>query len=199
MKNIKLILIRNLPFNFVRVFLYKFFFNYQIGKNVKIGRKTTICCENVKIGNNVVIGYHNSISCKNLEIGDFTSILRGNTIIGGGDFKIGTYSRIIYDHYFDVWNSITIGNKTWIAGKNSQFWTHGSIHTKKNDRDLGIYFADNIYVGSNCSFAPGVKIESTNLIGLGSVINKSFLENNTIIAGNPAQIVKENIDWRINW
>ncbi len=76
----------------------------------------------------------------------------------------------------DLWNDISLGNNTWIAGRGSQFWTHGSIHTKLGNKYLSIILKDNIYVGSSCCFAPGVIIENANLIGLGSVITKSFLE-----------------------
>jgi len=88
---------------------------------------------------------------------------------------------------------------TWLAGKGNQLWTHGSIHTKTGNKDLSITIGDNIYIGSNSSISPGVKIESLNLVGLGSVLTKSIESSNNIIAGNPATIIKENIDWRENW
>ena len=98
-----------------------------------------------------------------------------------------------------MWNSIKIGDNTWIAGKNSQFWTHGSIHTKNENKDLSINIGNNVYVGSSCCFAPGIVINSINLIGLGSVVTNSFPQSETIIAGNPAVVVKQAIDWRLNW
>ncbi|MNF90106.1 putative acyl transferase [compost metagenome] len=171
---------------------------YNIGKNVKIGR-TLINCKKVVIGDNVYIADNNTICCKDLYIGSNTSIHSGNIILGGANFSIGSNSRIINNHYFDVWNNIQIGNNSWIAGKNSQFWTHGSIHTKLKNKDLSIVIKNDVYVSSACCFAPGVQIESENLIGLGSVVTKSFLESKTIIAGNPALVVKQDTDWRINW
>ena len=86
-----------------------------------------------------------------------------------------------------------------LQGKNSQFWTHGSIHTKDNSKDLSIKIKDDVYIGSASLFAPGVKIESVNLIGLGSVVSGIFNETNTVIAGNLAKVVKQNIDWRKKW
>ncbi|WP_290469532.1 hypothetical protein [Lacinutrix sp. MedPE-SW] len=71
-----------------------------------------------KIGENVTIGKA-YINCKKVIIGDNVKIANGNN------------SRVINNHYFDVWNNITIGNDSWIAGKNSEFWTHGSIHKKQ--------------------------------------------------------------------
>jgi len=197
-KSFFLKIIKHIPGNSFRIFLLKKMFGYSIGKNVKIG-KLIINCNKVTIGDNVYIASNNIIQCNQLSVGSHTSIHSGNVIQGGANFCIGTNSRIINNHYFDVHHDIEIGNNTWIAGKNSQFWTHGSIHTKSKTKNLGIKIKDNIYVGSASCFAPGVYIESENLIGLGSVVTKNFIQNKTIIAGNPAVVVKEDIDWRANW
>lgn len=191
-------IIKYIPISPLKIFILKKLFNYSIGKNVKIG-KSIINCEKVTIGNDVYIADRNVFSCKEINIGNNTKIHSGNVFLGVSSFSIGNDSRIINNHFFDLWNNIQVGNNTWIAGKNSQFWTHGSIHTKLKDKDLSIIIKDNVYVGSASCFAPGVKIEAINLIGLGSVVSGSFVENQTIIAGNPAVVVKQNIDWRKNW
>jgi acetyltransferase-like isoleucine patch superfamily enzyme len=197
-KSLFLKIIKHMPSNSVRIFLLEKIFGYSIGKNVKIG-KVIINCNKVTIGDNVYIADNNIILCNELSIGQKTSIHSGNVFQGSANFYIGTNSRIINNHYFDLHHNIEIGNNTWIAGKGSQFWTHGSIHTKLNTKDLSIKIKNDIYIGSASCFAPGVFIESENLIGLGSVIIKSFLKNKTIIAGNPAVVVKQDVDWRINW
>jgi acetyltransferase-like isoleucine patch superfamily enzyme len=147
----------------------------------------------------VYIANRNIIHCNELVIGFNTSIHSGNTIQGCANFSIGNNSRIINNHYFDLWNNIELGDNTWVAGKNSQFWTHGSIHTKNDKKDLSIKIYNDVYIGSASLFSPGVTIESVNLIGLGSVVSGIFLESNTLIAGNQAKVIKQNIDWRENW
>lgn len=197
-KTIFLKIVKHLPINSVRIFLLKKMFGYSIGKNVKIGR-VIINCNKVTIGDNVCIASNNIISCNELSIGQKTAIHSGNVFQGSANFSIGTNSRIINNHYFDLHNDIEIGNNTWVAGKGSQFWTHGSIHTKLKTKDLSIIIKNDIYIGSSSLFAPGVLIASENLVGLGSVVSKSFLESRTIIAGNPAVVVKQDIEWRVNW
>lgn len=186
------------PFNKIRVWIYRKIFKYTIGTNVHIG-KSIINATNVFIGNNVTIRNNTTISCKNLTIGDRTAIHSGNVISGKNSFSIGENSRIINDHFIDLWNNVDIGNNTWLAGKRSQIWSHGSIHTKTGLKNLSVKIGDNIYVGSNSSIAPGVKIANVNLIGMGSVLTKPIITSKNIVAGNPAVIVKENIDWRVNW
>ncbi len=197
-KYICLVIIKFIPFSSFKVFLLRKLFGYSIGKNVKIG-KSIIYCKKVTIRDNVYIANRNVINCNELVIGFNTSIHSGNTIQGGANFSIGNNSRIINNHYFDLWNNIELGDNTWVAGKNSQFWTHGSIHTKIGTKDLSIKINDDVYIGSSSLFSPGVIIESVNLIGLGSVVSGIFPESKTIIAGNQAKVIKHNIDWRENW
>jgi acetyltransferase-like isoleucine patch superfamily enzyme len=191
-------IIKRVPSSFLRVFFLKKMFGYKIGKNVKIG-KVFINCKQVFVGNNVLIADMNNFSCGIINIGDNTKIHSGNSFLGKGKFIIGKDSRVINDHFFDLSNNIFIGDKTWIAGKNSQFWTHGSIETKLNKKDLSITIENNVYVSSSAKIAPGVKIASNNLVGIGSVVIGKFDESDTIILGNPAKVVKKNIDWRKNW
>ena len=182
----------------LRLIIYRRFFNYQIGKNSRIGR-TIISAKKVSIGENVTIGNQSLIYCNNLFIGNSTKINSGNIIMGQSDFIIGNDSRIMNSHHFDVSNQIVLGNNTWIAGKGSQFWTHGSTHTKTCKKELSIFIGDNIYIGSNTLIGPGIKIENLNLIGLGSVVTSSIETSKNLISGNPAKIVKKDIDWRENW
>lgn len=191
-------IIKRIPSNVLRVFFYRRLLKYNIGQNVKIGR-SFINCKTVVIGNNVVIRHNNNIVCDSFLVGCNTKIHSGNTIVGNSSFSIGENSRIINNHFIDLWNKVKIGNNTWIAGRGSQFWTHGSIHTKRGTKDLGINIKNNVYIGSNTCISPGVTLESENLVGLGSVIQKSILTKRNIIAGNPAIIVKKNIDWRKHW
>ena len=196
-KRLTLKFIKQIPFNFLKIILYRKLFGYQIGKGVKIG-KAIINCKKVSIGNNVYIANNNVFSCNEISIGSNTSIHSGNTFIGNGKFVVGDNSRIINKHHFDLWNSITIGNNTWVAGRNSEFWTHGSIHTKTG-KDLSITIGDYVYIGSASRFAPGTKISSFNLVAMGSVVSGVFRMDKTLILGNPANVIKQDIDWRKNW
>jgi acetyltransferase-like isoleucine patch superfamily enzyme len=197
-KKFLLKIIKYIPHSEFKNSLYRNLFGYKIGEKVTIG-KSFIYANKVEIGDNVFIANKNTFSCGSIKIGSNTSIHSGNLFIGGSVFTIGNKSRIINNHYFDLWNSIAIGNNTWVAGKNSEFWTHGSTHTKTKNKDLSIIIGNDIYIGSSTKMAAGTKINDINLIGLGSVVSGEFKEKQTIIAGNPAKVVKNQIDWRVNW
>lgn len=197
-KRLVLRIIKYIPFNSFKIFLFRNLFGFQIGKNVRI-KKVMFNCKNLSIGNNVFIANNNVFSCGEVIIGSNTSIHSGNTFIGKGKFVIGDNSRIINNHFFDLYNNISLGSNTWVAGRDSQFWTHGSVHTKTGVKDLSIEIGDNVYIGSSSCFAPGTRLNSYNLVGLGSVVSGDFSSKNTIIMGNPAKVVKQDVDWRKNW
>ena len=170
---------------------------YKIGKRVKI-KKSIIIFKSVEIGSDVTILNGNVIIGRYLKIGSNSSILERNRIVGVADFEMGDNSRIINDHLIDVTNKVVMGSHSWLAGKSSQIWTHGSLSTKLG-KDLSVRIGSNVYISSAVKIAPGTTIPDNTLAGLGSVIHGSFDAMNTVIAGNPAKVVRKNLNWRKNW
>jgi acetyltransferase-like isoleucine patch superfamily enzyme len=66
----------------------------------------------------------------------------------------------------------------------------------KRDRDKVIEIGDHVWIGSNVRVLKGVKIGKNNVVAAGSVVTKSFTEENVLIAGNPAKIIRTGIDWK---
>lgn len=58
---------------------------------------------------------------------------------------------------------------------------------KGKEIDIG----ENCWIGMNCMILPGVKLANHIIVGAGSVVTKSFDEENIIIAGNPAKKIKD--------
>jgi acetyltransferase-like isoleucine patch superfamily enzyme len=66
---------------------------------------------------------------------------------------------------------------------------------KKELPDNKIIVADHVWIGSNVSIYKGACIGKDSIVASNSVIKDKFLEENVLIAGNPARIVKKNIRW----
>ena len=75
-----------------------------------------------------------------------------------------------------------------IAGRSSQFWTHGGQRPETT-----ITINEKCYIGSGVLFAQGVSIAENTFVGLGSVVVDSFDEPDVLLFGHPAQIVKKGI------
>ena len=66
-----------------------------------------------------------------------------------------------------------------------------------HDMTRGLYLhtriGRNCFVGGRSLILPGIEIGDNCVIGAGSVVTKSF-PSGSLIAGNPAKLLKENID-----
>lgn len=60
-----------------------------------------------------------------------------------------------------------------------------------------IILENHVWVGLHTIILKGTHIASDNVIGAGSIVASSFDESNTIIAGNPAKVIKKGINWDI--
>lgn len=64
-----------------------------------------------------------------------------------------------------------------------------------NRPKVGVTIGDHVWVGMRASILKDVTIPNNTIIGAGSLVNKSFTEENTIIAGTPAKVIKKNVNW----
>lgn len=58
-----------------------------------------------------------------------------------------------------------------------------------------IRIGDHVWIGYRVIILKGVEISDASIVGTGSVVTKSFTTGHSIIAGNPARLVKSGIDW----
>jgi acetyltransferase-like isoleucine patch superfamily enzyme len=79
-----------------------------------------------------------------------------------------------------------LGRESWIAGCGSQFWTHG---ISVMDRDIVI--GEECYIASAVRFAPGSGIGNKVIVSMGSVVAKKIADDNIIVAGVPAQKIRD--------
>jgi acetyltransferase-like isoleucine patch superfamily enzyme len=194
MKKYIALLISIIPLNILRITFYNMLKEYKISYSSKIGIGTVIVNHSVII-NGAKIGRFNTY------MGEFDLIIDEGTNIGNANefictlgcarsayCKIGKNVHITNKHFFDASGGITIKDYTRIAGRGSQFWTHGGQRKKTE-----IVINKKCYVGSAVRISQGVEIAENTFIGLGSVVTDTFNKPNILIFGHPAKIVKENI------
>ena len=82
---------------------------------------------------------------------------------------------------------IHIGDETYLASGAIVF-THDfsrKIHTDT-------YIGKRCFIGANAIIMPGVRIGDSVIVGAGAIVTKN-VKSNTIVAGNPARVIKDNI------
>jgi len=60
-----------------------------------------------------------------------------------------------------------------------------------------ITIGNHVWFGCRCLILKGVIVADNCVVAAGSVLNGAYTTPNSIIAGSPAKIVKENISWQI--
>ena len=58
-----------------------------------------------------------------------------------------------------------------------------------------VVIGNHVWIGMNATILKNSEIKEESVIGACSVVAKKFEEKNVVIAGNPAQIRKRNINW----
>ena len=74
-------------------------------------------------------------------------------------------------------------------GKNCRIQSMVNIGSNDRDKIEAPVIGDNVFIGPGVKIYGGVKIANNIAIGANAVVNKSFLEESTTIAGVPAKIV----------
>jgi UDP-2-acetamido-3-amino-2,3-dideoxy-glucuronate N-acetyltransferase len=145
----------------------------------------------VKLGKHVNI--HRFVNLYGCEVGDETKIgcfveIQKNAKVGR-HCKISSHSFIcegviIEDNVF-IGHSVVFINDTYPRATNS----NGGLQTEEDWKVEPILVKNGASIGSNCTILSLVTIGENAIVGAGSVVTKD-VPANTIVAGNPARILR---------
>lgn len=118
----------------------------------------------------------------------------------GGSITIGAGCGISGSTIYAM-NNIEIGERVLIGGNckiidNDFHPLHENKRISQHYKDIKskpIKIGDGCFIGANSIILKGTTLGRNVVVGAGSVVHGTFPEN-VIIAGNPARIVKENIE-----
>jgi acetyltransferase-like isoleucine patch superfamily enzyme len=198
------ILISLLPINALRVWAYRRILGYHM-RNAFVGFGTVIAVDraiiqNCKIGLfNLFLGPARIVIKDGASMGNENRVVCGFWVLkqeyaGHGysrTFEVAENSLITSNHYFDVVGTFKLGQRSWIAGIGSQFWTHGA-----GNRDQRVEIGSDCYVGSAVRFSPDSSIGNNVILSLGSVVTRAIPGDHLMVGGVPAGVLQENYDWR---
>ena len=108
------------------------------------------------------------------------------------------------DNHDEAGKSVEIGEDCMFSHgikiRTSDGHTIYDLTTKEilNKPKSGIRIGNHVWVGVDVVILKDVSIPSNCIIGAKSLVNKSFEEQNVVIAGTPAKIIKTNVGWDRN-
>ncbi len=114
----------------------------------------------------------------------------GELILGKGYINAGTQIRC--SQKIVIEDGVMIGRNVMIMDSDSHLINYEegtkSVVTKP------IHIEKHVWIGSGAIILKGVHIGEGAIIGAGAVVTKN-VPSNTVVAGNPAKVIKKRISW----
>lgn len=157
----------------ITIIIFGSFCSVCLGKSLCVSSNLKIRIgknEDNKI-NNVSVTIGKKTSIEDMEIITFNS---NNKIIIGEECMI-SYNVLIYN---------TDGHPVY--DRNSK---------KIINRTKNLTIGSHTWIGAYSKILKNSFIPPNNIIGMGSVVSKKFKKQYSVIAGNPAKVVKKDVDW----
>ena len=71
-----------------------------------------------------------------------------------------------------------------------------AIDSKVLNEDKDIIISDHVWVGADTLISKGTILPQNTVVAGRSLVNKEYIDENIVLAGVPARIVKRNINWK---
>lgn len=175
------------------IYIYIYTKIYAIIKNITIAKQvriypSSILCGNIKIGNNSSIGRRK----RSRILGFFepTTILTSKE----GFIKIGE-NTCLNGCYLNARESIIMGDNCRLASgvcilDHNGHEVYSLNRTVGSDAGVAVRIGSNVWIGLNSIILKGTEIGDNCIVAAGSVV-KGVFDENCIIQGNPARVVKQ--------
>ncbi len=145
---------------------------------------------------NIYFGYNS-----NVKIGKSISVGPGVNIIvkDNACLTIGNGTYFTSDMHLEAVSNISIGNDcavSWgVTIIDDDHHTVINEATANDQKRSEVVIGNHVWIGCNATVLKGTVIGNNCIVGAGSIVNGVFPDN-SLIAGNPAKIIKSNIDWK---
>lgn len=131
------------------------------------------------------VEFHIEQKCNELHVG------HGTTMHGRG-------SRTVHIA-LDEGTKIIIGEDCMFSNdiqiRSSDSHSIVDLDGKRLNQAKDIKIGNHCWLGLGCLLLKGTEISDFTVVAAGSICTKKYIEPNVILAGNPAQIVKRNVNW----
>lgn len=190
-------------------------FNNSIRKkgNKVIGGLMTRCRIRIRGKNNrIILGKGTWIhQCKltikgndcTIIIGDNSTVRQGDLYIedDGGQIIVGDRTAIYGKTHLACieGKTISIGNDGLISsGVTIRVGDSHSVLDLQGNRinpSKDVRIADRVWIGNQVTILKGAQVPEDTVIATGAIVTKAFSQTGTVLGGNPAKVIKEDIRW----
>ena len=148
---------------------------------------------NIRGDNNYIKISSQELINLNLKIGESSSYTHNSR------FEIHGFACDLTATMFENNSEIHIGKGGMISWNCTMWCTdmHSvtTLDGKATNRGKSIIIGDHVWIGKDVHIAKNTNIPDNYIVGWCSNVTSKFTEKNCIIAGNPAKVVKHNVNW----
>ena len=128
-----------------------------------------------------------------IGVGSRIEVASGALADIGEDTYFSPNVRIIVSSGLTVGRGCAIGWDVQMLDDDQHVFRSGS---REQPRSAPIVLGDHVWVGSRAMIFKGVEIADGCVIASGAVVTRSVDEPNSLVAGNPASVVRRGISWK---
>lgn len=165
------------------------------------GKNNNICCKegntfkNCKFyisgsNNRIIVGAKNHFNSVQFFIEDSNNII----VIGDNNIFSGkTQLASIEGTEIHIGNECLFSQEIYVVTGDSHSMLDMNGH--RTNPSNSIYIGNHVWVGYGANICKGVIIGNDSVVAKLSLVNKTFNQNNILIGGVPARILKDKINW----
>lgn len=128
----------------------------------------------------------------NFGVGSRLSVGNGATVSLGDNFVNTAALTLVCMERITIGGNVLVSWDTTVM--DSDFHSVKNLQTGEVSRkESPVSIGSNVWIGARATILKGSEIPDGCVVGAASLVNKKFPEENALIAGNPAKVVKENI------
>lgn len=107
----------------------------------------------------------------------------------------GTQIQIMHNASCIIGKDCMFSYNTWIWGSDAHEIYDINTTDSLNMNPSTVYIGDHCWFGENSRLTKNASLADNTIVGCSSVVTKHYKESNIILAGNPAKIIKRNVNW----
>lgn len=147
------------------------------------------------VGGVIVIGKYCNLKFLNVYMED-----SNNELFVGDYVSVNAFKRHEVRLHIVEGSKIQIGNNCLFSNSiqmhTSDFHSILDYSDNRINHAMPIILNNNVWIGFGSTILKGVSIGSNSVVGANSNVPRGSYSDNSIIGGNPAKIIKTNIQWK---
>lgn len=123
------------------------------------------------------------------NIGEGSRIMSPLTVVRGNSVKIGRNVVVMNNSLFMAAGGITIEDDVMVAANVQLISNNHDLYDHQILLCKPVRLKRNCWIGAGATILPGITVGENAVVAAGAVVTKD-VEDNTVVGGNPAKVIK---------